>query len=178
MKYLISVFITLLTALHAVAGQADLQLQRATLTVGDMDRSIAFYTDLLGFTVSGDARYDTPALRTMFHIPDGVTPRLVLLDASPEQPRALALVHAEGLAVDADSNARHAPALVINTTQLDEILERAVAAGATVVLPATPLNDFAGNPFGREAMVLDPDGVRIVFFELLESDTGSGEDHD
>ncbi|MEE4173526.1 MAG: VOC family protein [Xanthomonadales bacterium] len=178
MKHLIKIFFVLFLGMAAVPGQAELQLQRATLTVEDMDRSLAFYTDLLGFTVSGDARYDTPALRTMFHIPEGVTPRLVLLDASPAQPRALALVHAEGLSVDAESNARHAPALVINTTRLDEIMARATTAGVTVILPPTPLNDFSGKPFGREAMILDPDGVRIVFFELLKSDVDKTASHD
>ncbi len=146
---------------------AELQFQRATLTVSDMDRSLDFYRDLLGFTVSGDARYDTPALRTMFHIPEGATPRLVLLDASTTQPRALALVHAEGLAVDATANTRNAPALVVNTTELDAIMARMDASNITVVLPPTPLNDFSGKPFGREAMVLDPDGIRLVLFEML-----------
>jgi hypothetical protein len=105
----------------------------------------------------------------MFHIPEGETPRLVLLDASATQPRALALVHADGLTVDAAANTRNAPALVVNTTALDAIMGRVDASDITVVLPPTPLNDFSGKPFGREAMVLDPDGVRVVLFELLGS---------
>ena len=48
-------------------------------------------------------------------------------------------------------------------------MDRLVAAETRVIVPPTPLNDFSGNPFGREAMVLDPDGVRIVLFELLVS---------
>jgi catechol 2,3-dioxygenase-like lactoylglutathione lyase family enzyme len=163
------VWILGISLVAALPLRAELQLQRATLTVSDMDRSLHFYQDLLGFTVSGDARYDTPALRTMFHIPHDTTPRLVLLDASPAQPRALALVHADGLDVDAAANARHAPALVVNTTQLDDIMDRMNEADIAIILPPTPLNDFSGKPFGREAMVLDPDGVRLVLFELLAS---------
>jgi hypothetical protein len=94
----------------------------------------------------------------------------VLLDAGPQQPRALALVHAEGLAVDAKANRRHAPALVLTTTKLDEIHADLVAAEVTVIWPPTELKDFRGNPFGREAMYLDPDGVRVVLFEY-----GAGE---
>lgn len=161
------IFICLFMMLPGSLTLADLQFQRATLTVSDMDRSLQFYRDLLGFTVSGDARYDTPALRSMFHIPEGTTPRLVLLDASATQPRALALVHADGLAVDAAANTRNAPALVVNTTELDAIMARMDASDVTVVLPPTPMNDFSGKPFGREAMVLDPDGVRLVLFDLL-----------
>lgn len=145
-------------------------LQRATLTVSDMDASLAFYRDLLGFTVSGDARYDTPALRRMFHVPEGATPRLVLLDAGADQPRALALVAADGLGVDREANARHAPALVVNVDELDAISRRLNAAGIEEVVPPTPLEDFRGNPFGREALYLDPDGVRVVLFERRDGD--------
>ena len=38
------------------------------------------------------------------------------------------------------------------------------------VLPPTPLNDFQGRPLGREALYLDPNGVRVVLFELLDRD--------
>jgi catechol 2,3-dioxygenase-like lactoylglutathione lyase family enzyme len=169
MKHFIRIYILLVFLAAMTPVQAELQLQRATLTVSDMERSLHFYRDLLGFTVSGDARYDTPALRTMFHVPEDTTPRLVLLDASPDQPRALALVQADGLAVDAAANARNAPALVVNTTRMDDIMRRMNDAEVAIILPPTPLNDFAGKPFGREAMVLDPDGVRLVLFELLDS---------
>lgn len=170
MKRLFLLFsIALLSIPWAAGARADLSLQRATLTVNDMDASIAFYRDVLGFTVSGDAAYDTPALRTMFHVPDGAVPRLVLLDAGTEQPRALALVAAEGLTVDRDANRRHAPAIVLNVADLDMIQARMQAAAATEVLPPTPLNDFQGRPFGREALYLDPDGVRIVLFERIDA---------
>ncbi|MEM1413075.1 MAG: hypothetical protein AAGH19_12025 [Pseudomonadota bacterium] len=83
-------------------SEAELTLQRATLAVSDTEDSIVFSRDLLGFTVSGDAQDHTPALRTMFHSPEGATPRLVLLDAAEQQPRAPALVAAKGLDIDPD----------------------------------------------------------------------------
>lgn len=169
MYKLILVFIALILGLSpGTRVAAQVSLQRATITTADMEASIAFYRDLLGFTVSGDARYDTPALRTMFHIPEGATPRLVLLDASDEQPRALALVSAPALDIDAEANQRHAPALVLNVSDMDGIQKKMQAAGVVEVLPPTPLNDFQGRPFGREAAYLDPSGVRIVLFELLK----------
>lgn len=166
-KYLLNFLFAILLLMMVRPVNAELALQRATLTVSDMETSIAFYRDLLGFTVSGDAEYDTPALRTMFHVPESATPRLVLLDAGPDQPRALALVAAAGLNVDAEANRVNAPALVLNVTDLDGIQGRMRQAGVTEVLPPTPLNDFQGRPFGREALYLDPDGVRVVLFELL-----------
>jgi catechol 2,3-dioxygenase-like lactoylglutathione lyase family enzyme len=159
------VIIVFLTGNAWAGNPAAIELQRATLTVSDPERSLTFYRDLLGFTVSADAEYATPSLRRMFNVPEGVTPRLVLLDASPDQPRALALVSAPGLAVDAEANRRNAPALVLNTLAMDETHARMLAAGVEVIVPPTPLNDFSGKPFGREALYLDPDGVRVVLFE-------------
>ena len=54
-----------LAASPSWAGEAP-RLQRATLTVSDLERSLAFYRDLLGFTVRATMAYETPALRTMF----------------------------------------------------------------------------------------------------------------
>lgn len=141
------------------------QLQRATLPVSDLERSIAFYTEQLGFTLRSRTEYDTPALRSMFAIPEGASPELALLDAGEGQPRALALVYARGQAVDADANRISAPALLFNTRDLDEVHARMQAAGTTVLLPPTPLLDFSGQPYGLEAAYLDPDGVRIILFD-------------
>ena len=153
--------LTFLLPLHA----AELALQRATLTVNDMDRSIAFYTEVIGMQLASRSSYDTPALRTMFHLDEGSEPELALLDASEAQPRALALVAATGREVDAAGNRLHAPALVLNSTDINALHARAEAAGVEVLLPPTPLNDFSGNPFGREAAYVDPDGVRVVVFQ-------------
>ncbi|MEQ8514057.1 MAG: hypothetical protein RIC38_00490, partial [Chromatocurvus sp.] len=70
-----------------------------------------------------------------------------------------------GLGVDADSNRTSAPALVLTTTEMDRIHRDMLAAGVPVVQPPTPLHDFRQQLMGREAMYLDPDGIRIVLFE-------------
>lgn len=160
----ISIFVLAVMACLSLNAQGA-TLSRATLSVSDADASLAFYRDLLGFTVSSRADYDTPAMRRMFAIPEGSTPTLILLDASDGQPRALALVTAPGLGVDADSNRTSAPALVLTTTEMDRIHRDMLAAGVPVVQPPTPLLDFRQQLMGREAMYLDPDGIRIVLFE-------------
>ncbi len=139
-------------------------LQRATLSVADLDESIAFYCDLLGFTVASAADYETPAFRAMFNIPPEVTPRLVLLDGA-DQPRALALVSAPGLVVNAEANTLHAPALVIATRDIHAMDAKLREAGTTVVFPPTILRAFNGSVIGTEAMYLDPDGVRVVLMD-------------
>jgi catechol 2,3-dioxygenase-like lactoylglutathione lyase family enzyme len=143
----------------------SVSLQRATLTVADLERSIAFYRDLLGFTLRSRSAYDTPALRRMFAIPPGVSPELALLDSSEQQPRSLALLSAQGIQTDPRANRSVAPALLFQTKLIDEIHLAMVAADVEILLPPTPLNDFAGKPFGREAAYLDPDGVRVILFE-------------
>lgn len=158
-------------SVNANADEAtSLRLQRATLTVSDLDASLAFYTGPMGFTLRSRSNYDTPSLRALFPMPDSATPTLALLDAGPDQPRALALLHAPGHAIDAQSNRNHAPALLYTTLEMDRVHARMEAAGVEVLLPPTPLNDFSGKPFGREAGYLDPDGVRIVLFEVMTDD--------
>lgn len=149
-------------------GTQGATLARATLVVSDLEASLAFYRDLLDFRVGARMAYDTPALRRMFRIPDGASPTLVLLDGS-EQPRALGLVAAEGLVVDAAANRANAPALVVNTGAIVELDRRLRAAGVPVVVPPTPLRGFDGRVIGTEAMYLDPDGVRIVLFAVADA---------
>ena len=153
-----------LTAPALSAEQAP-RLQRATLTVTDLDRSLAFYRDLLGFTVRATMAYETPAMRTLFHLPEGANPTLTLLDAGEAQPRALALVSADGVEIDRAANLRNAPALVLTVSDMDAIDAAMRGAGVEVLLPPTPLLDFSGKPMGREAAYVDPDGVRVVLFE-------------
>jgi catechol 2,3-dioxygenase-like lactoylglutathione lyase family enzyme len=155
----------LVAALLLSLGAQGATLARATLTVTDLEASLAFYRDLLGFRVAARMDYDTPALRRMFRIPPGATPTLVLLDGEG-QPRALGLVAADGLAVDREANRSHAPALVVNTDAIAEVDRRLRAAGTPVVVPPTPLRAFDGRVIGTEAMYLDPDGVRIVLFDV------------
>lgn len=163
----------LLALLCGHAGAAT--LARATLVVSDLEASVAFYRDLLGFRENARMRYDTPAVRTMFNVPAGATPTLVLLDGD-DQPRALGLVAAEGMAVDAEANRIHAPALVTTTEDIAGLHQRLRSAGTPVVYPPTPLRAFDGSLMGREAMYLDPDGVRIVVFDYGTAGDASADD--
>lgn len=162
--------VTLLAALLLSLGVQGASLERATLAVSDLEASLAFYRDLLGFRVSARMAYDTPALRRMFNVPDGASPTLVLLDGD-SQPRVLGLVAAEGLAVDPAANRANAPALVVTTDAIDAMDRRLRAAGTPVVVPPTPLRAFDGRVIGTEAMYLDPDGVRIVLFDVADEPT-------
>jgi len=174
---LIAPTLTLCLAGHVMAQTPDqardqnkavekVVLQRATMTVSDADASIRFYRDLLGFTVSSDRAYDSPTLRHMFNIPPDSQPRFVLLNGTPDQPRALAFISADGLEVDREANRLNAPALVITVNRMDEIDLRLQEAEVEVIQTPSVLLGFDSNPIGREAMYLDPDGVRIVLFEL------------
>ena len=70
--------------------------QRAALLVDDMDRALAVYRDLLGFTleVLGDDKTDSYAYE-IFSIPRTVAIRFAAL-SSQSQQRTLALIEAPG----------------------------------------------------------------------------------
>ena len=129
------VFLAILTGAQATT------FSRATLSVADAEASLAFYCDLLGFSINSRAEYDTPAMRAMFSIPDDSTPTLILLDSEDGQERALALITAPGMQIDAESNQVNAPTLVLTTTELDRIHRDMRSSGATIVQPPTPLRD-------------------------------------
>ncbi len=162
---LTGILVSIVTVAGALASEPGVHLQRATLTVSDLEKSLAFYRDGLGFRVRTRSPYDTPALRRMFAIPNDAQPELLILDAHAEQSRALALIHAPGMTADAASNRVNAPALVFSTAQLDQLHARLEQSGVEVLLPPTVLHDFSGKPYGRESAYLDPDGVRVILFE-------------
>lgn len=131
-----------------------------------MEKSLIFYRDILGFTVRSVTQYDTPSLRQMFHVPEGVVAEFALLDASTKQPRALGLVYAPGVVIDRKANMRYAPAIVYSTNSMDIIHKRMLAQNVDVLQAPADLLDFSGNAIGREAAYYDPDGARVVLFEL------------
>ncbi len=159
-------FANLALAETDASGEETIGLLRATLSVSDMEKSLLFYRDILGFTVRSVSPYNAPNLRRMFHVPEGVVPEFALLDASPEQPRALGLVYAPGVVIDRKANMHYAPAIVFNTNSLDLIHKRMLAQNVEVLQAPAPLLDFTGKAIGREAAYYDPDGARIVLFEV------------
>lgn len=111
------------------------------LLVADLDKSVAFYTGTLGFTV--DFRYEDfyAGLRK-----DGFSIHLKSGDA-PFVPAA---------------NRGQDPVLLFSVNGIDQLYSE-LSARATVV--AQPLRTM---PYGSEFYIADPDGNVVAFVEPME----------
>ena len=165
-SYIVAVcFAAMATIVHA-DERKDIFLQRASVPVSDLDAALAFYVDTLGLTAGPVGESASETFRAMFYVGEGVASRFALLDAHDGQPRVIGLVEVDGLAVDAASNRVNAPALVFGVTDMNGIYARSRAAGYEVLVAPAPLLGFDGKAIGTEMALFDPDGNRVILFEL------------
>ncbi len=128
----------------------EVALKRVNLLVSDLDRSLAVYSGILGFRVSGISESSPQSYSyAVFQLPAEARLRFATLDSSTES-RALALTEVKGV--------------VIRVTELDGRLTQLKAAGLRIVEPRR-----SKTPEGRaftEAAFTDPDGHVVVLYEL------------
>ena len=131
-------------------------LHHVSLRVSDMDRSLAFYRDTLGFPVKTSFLLDELRF-AMLETGNSVYIELVEMK-QPVQPVGESEVFWH---------------LALRTDHLEKSLEAAVNAGCPITLPIRPLdllNNVTGKPWPvRVAFFRGPDGELI---ELLEDKTG------
>ncbi len=134
--------------------------QRAALVVANIDQSLRFYRDVLGFVVEyiGD---DTPASYSysVFRIPRQVATRFATL-SSAQQQRTLALIEVpdyqsqkEGLVTSA---------IVVNVADVASVLAQAQRLGLT----HQALHVVMSPPARTEAGLYDADGHLVVVYQL------------
>ena len=136
------------------------------MIVSDLDASLAFYQDVLGLTLTSRSDYSSENFRTIFNVTEGTATEFALLDAKDRQPRPIGLVEIDGVTSDVAANRTSAPALVFGTEDMDGIYARAQEAKVEIQLAPSPLIGFSGDPIGREMSMYDPDGVRVILFEI------------
>jgi lactoylglutathione lyase len=131
------------------------------MTVADLERSLAFYTQLLGFRVVATWTRDEQYIRDLLGYPD-LTLRAAVLEI-PGSDELLELVQYDDVArspvvaTHADPGTCHLSLLV---TELDELVEDLRAAGVELVAP--PVTPTVGpNRGGRAVYLIDPDGIRV-----------------
>ena len=133
------------------------------LLVRDLDRSLAFYSDFLGFrnaqvTQSSPQSYSYP----VFRLPAQAKLRFCTLDSATEV-RALALTEVTGIDLPAPGPIVTSTP-VIRVEDFDEVHARLRAAGLDVVEPRRS-KTVEGHDF-RELAFTDPDGHLVVLYEL------------
>ena len=139
----------------------SLRFQRANFLVGDMHKALAFYRDVLGFSVA----FTKPARResyshTVFGIDTGAKIGFAAL-STPGEPRVMALTEVPGL--ERHPTPRRGT-IVLHVEDLDGVLAKAEAGGYTVY-PEERLVTHDGR-VGREVGLLDADGNLVVIYRI------------
>jgi catechol 2,3-dioxygenase-like lactoylglutathione lyase family enzyme len=145
------------------------------LTVSDVDRSVRFYTGLLGFTTVSDTTIDAPALGRLVGVP-GARTRVVRLQLGSE---LLELTQYAGRAsrpppTDSRSNDAWFQHVAIIVSDMNRAYAQLAAAGVTAASAGGPQELPAWNPNAggiRAFYFRDPDGH---FLEILQFPEGKG----
>ena len=144
-----------------------LRLQRPNLVVADIERSLRFYRDILGFTVDfiKDPEEDSYSY-PVFEIPEGTPLRFAVLSANENQPRSLALTEIKGMDLPPSPLPRR-NALVLNIESIDEVLDAARAEGLHVYREER-LETQDGR-IGREIGIVDHDDHLVVIYKITQA---------
>lgn len=141
-------------------------------TVRSLERSIAFYRDLLGFEVAFQWNPKARYIGELVGYPDVDLHAAVL--RIPGSDVFLELLEYRGIAAEAVDMANgnigngH---IAFNVDELDALYERLSKAGVRSVSP--PVTPTVGpNAGGRAVYLIDPDGFRV---ELIETARSFGE---
>lgn len=146
-----------------------LRIKRSLLMVKDLQRSLTFYENVVGFErYAVDQQYSldqTTIGNKIFNTPYGTRRRIAQLNTSAET-RGLALRE-----IDADFDVPQAPrisTLLFEASDLLGILERARQSGGETIGPHLAIvPEREGTPGLRyiEAAIIDPDGHLLTFFK-------------
>ena len=138
-----------------------IRFQRANYLVGDIEQALAFYRDVLGFSVAfvKDPR-DISYSHEVFGLDPGRPVGFATLSTT-SQERVMALTEVSG--IEPQREPRRS-ALVIEVEDVDGVVGRAEARGFRV-FPEERLVTHDGR-VGREVGLLDEDGNLTVIYHI------------
>jgi len=138
-------------------------VKRPNLLVADMDRSLAIYRDILGFSDGGIATSSEDSYSyPVFNIPREARMRYTYL-GEPGEDRVFGLTEVTGVVLPRPADVPYMSTVVIGVTGLDTIMEKLTAMGLSVTEPKTT----GGAEFVfTETAFVDPDGHLIVLYEV------------
>ena len=139
----------------------SLRFQRANFLVSDMERALAFYRDVLGFSVAfTKPPREESYSHTVFDIDRDAAIGFAGL-STPGEPRVMALTEVPGLAPHPTPRRG---TIVLHVDDLDAVVAKAEAGGYTVY-PEEKLVTHDGR-VGREVGLLDSDGNLVVIYHI------------
>jgi catechol 2,3-dioxygenase-like lactoylglutathione lyase family enzyme len=153
-------------------------LKRTAIIVRDMQRSLAFYRDVLGMNVwvEGQAGEELPALYQLLGMPP-CHMRWVVLQSEDVDWGMVALFELTDPAPEDDTHPsidrvnRGEACLVFHTPDVEALHERARELGLTILCPPTVLELAQHEAVSKEMTLRDPNGVLVNLVEMLSGGT-------
>ncbi len=146
----------------------ELALQRATIVIADLERSLAFYRDVLGLPVARVLELSRASTRESLALPENARVRFATLGPDENSPGQLGLLEITETAM-ANAALPSPPGvatgqvlLVWRVSDAQRARDLAVAHGATLITDIKPFT----NREGREVVVAAPEGTRIQLVEF------------
>jgi lactoylglutathione lyase len=147
-----------------------LALANVGLHVEDVDRSLAFYRDLLGLEVRFDYGWQSdPRLLAITDTADATGIRIVNL-VSAGSETSITLVELRGIERTAVSAGFQDPGtmhLAFRVDSLDSLYERITAAGYRALAPPSVVSGGAPGK-AKIVFLVDPDGFAVELVEPVE----------
>jgi catechol 2,3-dioxygenase-like lactoylglutathione lyase family enzyme len=141
---------------------SDIRFQRGNFVVSDLERSLAFYRDILGFEVAftKDSPDDSYSYE-VFEISRDRKLRFAVLSTAT-QPRVMALTEISGALDDAQLPRRSA--IVLDVEDIDGVVAACMAADLKVYEEDHLVTQDGRE--GREVGIVDPDGNLVVIYHI------------
>ena len=159
--------VVLSLASNSVTASESPRIKRISLMTSDLDQSIAFFTEVIGFTLDFEGTLPPntePFLGPVFNVDSAKPIRRALLSTASE-PRGLFLIeHLQLPLLD-----KTAPRPVVTVVQVDDLaatLDRATQFGSEVSDVITDITP-EGASFA-EALLMSPSGHAILVYQYDE----------
>jgi lactoylglutathione lyase len=139
------------------------------LAVSDLDRSVRFYRDLLGFEEVFAWNPREPYIRTLIGYPDAdVHSAILRMPGSDYYLELMEIRDVEKAPVDTRTANPGVAHIAFFTDDCDGLFADLLAKGVKAVsAPVTPT--IGPNTGGRAVYMLDPDGVRVEIIQTARS---------
>ena len=139
------------------------------IQVADLERSVAFYRDILGFELVFRWNPRADYIRTIVGYPDAdIHAAILLMPGSDYFLEILEYRNVEKTPVDTRTANPGTAHLAFFTDDCDALYEELVAKGVRSVNP--PVTPTLGpNTGGRAVYMIDPDGIRVEFITTKRS---------
>lgn len=148
-----------------MSNKAPLRFQRANFVVADLERSLTFYRDVLGFAVAYRTGHNPDSYSIpVFNIPEGAELGFCTL-STRDQVRVMALTEIKGVPLPPVPAPRRS-AIVLDVEDPDAVILGAQSLGLSVY-PEERLETNDGR-VGREIGIVDFDDNLVVIYKILE----------